>query len=96
MKRPKRSITGELKTDEAVERKVSSVLSEHPDANPEVVRQSFLLLRLSPIKRLERALQLGGAAKRKAQRKKLAARLLKAVGQSSLKRNFASAVSLEK
>jgi hypothetical protein len=44
----------------ALAQRVAAVLDRHPDADPDTVRHTFILLEFSPLERLERALLRSG------------------------------------
>jgi hypothetical protein len=52
--------TDPQKWAERLAQQVADVLKEHPDADPDTVRHTLILLELSPIERLERALLRSG------------------------------------
>jgi hypothetical protein len=52
--------TGPLKWAEDLARRVSEIVKENPNADPDTVRHTLILLELSPVERLERALLRSG------------------------------------
>jgi hypothetical protein len=56
--------TDPLKWAEDLARRVAEIIKENPNADPDTVRHTLILLELSPVERLERALLKGGARER--------------------------------